>query len=102
MYNIGNQHIRIQKVCKLFDIDYKKLAEILEFKNKNSGNGILSGRKALTNEKLIGLYFKLKDLHPNKPVNLHWVLTGEGEMIIPETAKKHKTPKNREKKLVIA
>lgn len=99
MYEIGSQHVRVQQVCKLFDLDYKELAKILSFKNKNSGNGILNGRKSLTNEKLVGLYFKLKELHPNKPINLHWLLTGEGEMILPPTMGKQNTKKKQEQEL---
>lgn len=84
MFSVENQGQRLEEVEQYFDLDYKRMANILGYSNANSYHELKRGGAKLTFARLKSLYEKFPSL------NLHWLLTGEGEMLL---SKKRKTQK---------
>lgn len=71
-----NYNERFKQFRKKINLSQKALSEKLKFTSHVSITNIEKGKAQLSSEKLI----RLKELYPH--FNIHWLLTGEGEMFL--------------------
>ena len=74
-----NQGVRIEKIRKKFNLERKEFIKKLNYSSVNTYNAIAS------NSQKLSMNFIFKVNKHFSQVNLHWLLTGEGEMLL----KKH-------------
>ena len=85
MFSVENQGQRLEELEQYCDLDYKQMAKILGYSNANSYHELKRGGAKLT-------FARLKSLHKKFPsLNLHWLLTGDGDMHLSKKRQTQKT-----------